>query len=371
MNAQNKRTIRHSSRTLAALACVFFFSGCTENLPPPVTPGPSYVEVKTLHLRPGNWQYTFRSYGLVTPAEEYEIGVEVSSTVEEVLFKEGEPVEVGDVLLRLDKRKLKLRLDGAKAGVEEARASHEQARSAHERNRSIYKSGVIPEQAYLQSEAEFKSTEANLRRAESSYLIAVEDLAATEVVSPVSGVVTRRNVDPGQNVSPAEHLGAIRVRGALRVESYVSQKDINFVRMGMAASVTAPGVPGRSFAGRIDQIASTAEQSTGNFQVGVLVEDTGDLLKDGMSAMVEFAAARQQQTLAVPRSAVADRGRRFVVYKVIDDRAAAVQPVLGIGNSELMPVLGGLEEGDEIVVSNLHLISDGQLIRRPGDHPES
>jgi RND family efflux transporter MFP subunit len=153
------------------------------------------VEAQTVLVQPGSWARNFKSYGLVTPAEEYEIGVEVSSTVKEVLFREGQAVEVGDLLLRLDAKKLTLRLEGALASVEEARANFEQTRSTHERNESIYKTGVISEQTYRQSEAAYKSATANLRRAVSAFDIAREELDDTEVKSPVSGVVTERNIE--------------------------------------------------------------------------------------------------------------------------------------------------------------------------------
>jgi membrane fusion protein (multidrug efflux system) len=328
------------------------------------------VEAQTVLVQPGSWARNFKSYGLVTPAEEYEIGVEVSSTVKEVLFREGQAVEVGDLLLRLDAKKLTLRLEGALASVEEARANFEQTRSTHERNESIYKTGVISEQTYRQSEAAYKSATANLRRAVSAFDIAREELDDTEVKSPVSGVVTERNIETGQSVSPVDHLGLIRVQDALRVESFVSQKDINHVSMGMQALVTSPGAPGQTFAGRVDQVASSAEPATGNFEVGVLVDDSGNLLKDGMSAMVEFRGAPQRSMLAIPRAALVDRGRRLIVYRVEDDVARAVEPTLGVGNAEMVPVYGGLASGDEIVVSNLRLVSDGTQLKRIGQNPE-
>lgn len=340
---------------------------CSETETAPIDVAPAVVQAKTVHVQPGSWIRNFKSYGLVTPAEEHEIGVEVSATVNEVLFREGEAVEVGDLLLKLNDRKLKLKLDGARANVEEARANHEQAKSTHERNASIYKTGVISEQTYLQSDAAYKGAKANLRRAISAFDISREELADTEVKSPVSGVVTRRNVESGHSVTPMDRLGVIRVQTALRVESFVSQKDINHVRVGMAAEVSSPAVPGRMFVGRVDRVASSAQPATGNFEVGVVVDDTGALLRDGMSAMVEFRAAPQEDMLAIPRAALVDRGRRLMVYRVVDDRAQAVEPLLGVGNAEHVPVLSGLNSGDEILVSNLRLISDGQLIRRTND----
>ena len=353
--------------TLLVLLLAPLLQACSKSETAPMPTDPVAVPARTQVVQAGSWTHSFKSYGLVTPAEEYEIGVEVSSTVEEVLFREGDTVAAGDMLMRLDDRRLQLRLDGARATVEEARAAHEQARTTHERNRSIYETGVISEQAYLASEAQFKASKANLRKAVSAYDIASEELADAHVKSPVNGVVTRRDVESGQNVSPASQLGVIRVMDALKIETYVSQKDINFVSVGMEARVSSPGVPGQVFVGRVDQVASTAEEATGNFEVGVLVEEGINLLRDGMSAMVEFRSAEQQDTLAVPRAALVDRGRRLIVYKVVDDIATAVEPTLGVGNADAVPVYSGLSAGDEVVVSNLRLVSNGQLIQRNGN----
>jgi RND family efflux transporter MFP subunit len=342
--------------------------------PPPESPqvrAPVAVEVRTLRVAPGSWLHKFKSYGLVTPAEEYDISVEVGSTVKTVLFRAGEAIRVGDVLLTLDDKKLRFKLDGARATVEEARANYDQASSTHERNRSIYTTGVISEQNFLQSDSRLKSSKANLSRAISAYDIATEELADAEVKSPVNGVVTKRDIESGQNVTPADKLGVIRVMDALQVETFVSQKDINYVHVGMVAEVTSPGVPGQVFSGRVDQVASSAEAATGNFEVGVVVDDGGGLLRDGMSAMVEFTGAAQKDILAIPRDALVDRGRRLIVYRVQDDVTEAVEPVLGVGNSERVPVFAGLNSGDEIVISNLRLISDGQLIRRFNTGTES
>jgi membrane fusion protein, multidrug efflux system len=339
----------------------------TESVTQP--PEAKLVVARTQVVQAGSWTHSFKSYGRVRPAEEYEIGVEVSAMVEEVLFREGQSIQAGDLLMRLDDRKLKLRLDGAQASVEEARAADQQARSTHERNRSIFETGVISEQAFLASEAQFKSSQANLRRAESAFDIARQDLADAEVKSPVSGVVTDRNVEQGQTVSPASHLGMIRVMDALWVETYVSQKDVNFVSVGMPATVTSPGVPGMSFAAVVDQVASSAQENTGNFEVGLVIEDGADLLRDGMSAMVEFRSSEQLGTLAVPRNALIDRGRKLIVYRLVDGIAEAVEPALGVGNAESVPIFSGLNAGDEVIVSNLRLVSDGQAIQR-ADTPE-
>jgi RND family efflux transporter MFP subunit len=347
-----------------ALTALLLSAACSEPMDVPVEPDHTVVRVETVLVKPGNWLRTFKSYGLVSPTEEFQIGVGVSATVKDVMFQLGQEIGAGDVLLKLDDKKLQLRLKSAQASVEEARAMHQQAKSTYERNQSIYRTGVISEQAYLQSEAKLKSSLANLQRTNAALDIASEELADAVLKSPVNGVVTRRDVEPGKNVSPIDNLGVIRVMGALRVETFVSQKDINHISVGMDATVVSPGVPGHSFSARVDRVASSAESSTGNFEVGVVIEDVGAILRDGMSAMVQFQGSPQQGVLAVPRSALIDRGRRLIVFRVKEDKAELVQPTVGVGNSFSVPVFTGLNAGDEIIVSNLRLISHGQAIQR-------
>ena len=358
-------------RIFCLVAVLVIVAGCAESETALPERERQAVPVRTHTVTAGSWSLSFKSYGMVRPSQEFEIGVEVSATVEEVLFREGDSVAAGDILMRLDDKKLRLRRDGARAGVEEARAAHEQAKTSHQRNEAIYESGVISEQAFLTSEAQFKSSQANLRRALSSLDIAEEELADTQVRSPVDGKVTRRAVEPGQNVSPAARLGTISVTNALRIEAFVSQKEINHISIGQPVQVTSPGVPGQVFEGRVDQVASTAEENTGNFEVGVVVQGAGGQLRDGMSAMVEFQGMTSEAVLAVPRDALVDRNRKPIVYRLDGEIAREVEPQLGIGDANMVPVYSGLSGGDEIVVSNLRLVRDGQPVQVNTTPPEA
>lgn len=356
---------------IISLLAVLALVGCADTEKPVPDKVVEPVAVRTHVVVPGSWTHSFKSYGLVRPSEEYEIGVEVNSTVEAVLFRAGDAVAAGDLLIRLDDKKLRMRRDGARASVEEAQAAHEQARATHDRNAAIFETGVISEQAFLASQSQFKSAQANLRRALSSLDIAEEDLADTQVRSPVSGVVTRRDIEPGQNVSPASRLGVIRVTDALRVEAFVSQKEINHIHVGMPAAVSSPGAPGQVLVGRVDQVASAAEENTGNFEVGVVVEGAGSILRDGMSAMVEFRGMTADRVLAIPRDALVDRNRKLIVYRLDGDIAREVEPQVGIGDAAMVPIYAGLASGDEIVISNLRLVSDGQQVVINRQAPEA
>jgi membrane fusion protein (multidrug efflux system) len=327
-------------------------AGCDHYPPSPKTPAPEWVRVSTSVIEAGQWQRKFSSFGQVVPADEYEISVDVSAVVKQVLFDEGQQINMGDTLLVLDDSKLRLLVTSAEAGVADAKAQLHQAQTTHDKNISVFAKGAISEQAYLQSEANLKSAAANVQRAAAGLSIARQDLGDTQVVSPVAGVVKRRSIEPGKNVGPASSLGLIRSENLLRVETFVSQKDY------------AAGARNGVYLGLIESIAGAAEPATGNFKIRVSVNNSDGLLRDGMAAKVTFDSIAAQDVVAIPRAAVVDRNRKLIVFIVKDDAAQAIEPVLGVGSGDHYPVVSGLAAGDEVIVSNLRLITNGQLIQR-------
>ena len=339
-------------------------AGCDHYPPSPKTPAPEWVRVSTSVIEAGQWQRKFSSFGQVVPADEYEISVDVSAVVKQVLFDEGQQINMGDTLLVLDDSKLRLMVASAEAGVADAKAQLHQAQTTHDKNISVFAKGAISEQAYLQSEANLKSAAANVQRAAAGLSIARQDLGDTQVVSPVAGVVKRRSIEPGKNVGPASSLGLIRSENLLRVETFVSQKDVNTLRIGAGCEVYAAGARNGVYLGLIESIAGAAEPATGNFKIRVSVNNSDGLLRDGMAAKVTFDSIAAQDVVAIPRAAVVDRNRKLIVFIVKDDAAQAIEPVLGVGSGDHYPVVSGLAAGDEVIVSNLRLITNGQLIQR-------
>lgn len=356
--------LRPLPRNASLLFLTILLVACGAPAPVPVEPDHDVVDVTTYRLKTDQWVRRVRSFGLVRPAEEFEISSSVSATVTEVLFDEGRRVAAGDVLVRLDDRQLRLEKEQAEARLAEANARYDEARSTHERNQSIFEKRLISEQAFRQSEAALKSSAAILSSASSALDIAIERLADSTLLSPVSGMVSARNIEPGKTANPMSSLGTIQVEDRLRIETYVSQKDINYLRTGMLTRVASPAVPDMSFEGVIESLASSAEPTTGNFKVRVSVPSANGLLMDGMSTEVLFDGLTQNNVISLPRSALVDRNRKLLVFRIVDGEAKAVEPIIGVGDATSVPLLGGLEPGDEIIVSNLRLVSDGQKIRR-------
>ena len=360
------RTIFPEVLWSALFAAILILAGCAREEMPPSVETQQPIAVTTVVVQPERMQRSFYTHGLVIPAEEFEISADVAALVKQVKFDEGQQIAVGDELIVLDDAKFRLQLQTATARLDSAKAGLEEARANHEKNASVFEKGAISRQMFQQSKSRLDSSVANVEAARAERLLAAKDLEATRIVSPVSGVVTERSIDPGKNITPQLTVGKISGSNLFWVETYVAQKDINLLYGGMQCSVAVDGVSGSasSLTGSIDIIATRANQNTGNYRVRVAVSDPLNRLRDGMMARVTFNQIFEDDVIALPREAVQDYHREFVVYKYSDGVAERLSPTLAIGGEDSFVVVDGIKPGDEIIVGNANAVTEGSLVSK-------
>jgi membrane fusion protein (multidrug efflux system) len=280
-----------------------------------------------------------------------------------VLFKEGQKIVAGQVLLQLEDRKQLLRLERASADVASTRAELSRAESTFKRYQALMGQQVISEDDYKQKESAYNAALAQLQQVMAVEKLAQQELRDLTLISPVSGIVEVESVEPGQKVHPGQQLAVVQTANSMQVLSYVTEKEVNLLHVGDVAPMRTPGVPGRNYEARIESIGSTADSRTGNFAVKLRVDNGDGLLREGMSAHIQLQGDQGRDRLALPRSAVVDRDRRRVVFLVRDGRAVAVAPSLGMAMGDWIPVLSGLSAGDQVVIDQLALLADGSPVQ--------
>ena len=330
-------------------------------------PGPRMAQVRTITLEPQSWMESIRTHGTVEAAEEVNLALDFSATARFVHFEEGDRVEVGQVLVEVDKNERKMQLTQVARAVEDAKARLDRARGAMNRRETLFVNNSISREVYQSARADMLSAKAQYEEALAAQSLAQQDLEETILMSPVNGAVASRSIDPGETVMPGQVLCVIQVVDAVRVVTFVSEKDINSLRVGGRARVQSAGVRGREYPARIESLGVKAEPRTGNFTVKLAVQNDDGLLRDGMTASVELQGIEYPNALLIPESAIVDRNRRRVVYKVTDGKAHEVQPVLGASTGDKMPVLGGLAFGDVLIVEGLQsVVEDSAVEILPG-----
>jgi len=349
------------------VSCYWFVSACSEQTE--VTPTASAAKplnVQTYQIKPQRWQLGFDSYGYLESTEKIAVGVDFSGTVDKVFFEQGAAIKAGQSLIELDASKQKLRLKRAEATVESANAELEKADSTYQRHRNLVANGALSKEEFKKSKADFERASANVQDARAALSIAQQELRETTVISPVDGTVVESNLERGQVVLPGDTLAVVQVNDTLRMVTYISQKEVNLLKVGDKASVVSPAVPGREYEARVELIGSDADPNTGNYVVKLTINNQDRVLRSGMSARAKLQGIVMENTLLIPKQAIVDRNRRKVVFTVNDGIAKAVQPVFGVaGAGELIPVFAGLNEGDVIALSQLDLLVDQSAVTTP------
>ena len=182
------------------------------------------------------------------------------------------------------------------------------------------------------------------------------------VRSPISGTVLEKKVVQGQYVTEGQDLYLLADLSSLWLSAKVYEQELGGIKVGQLAVARFPAFPGRDFQGRIRFIDPVVDPATRTAGVRVELPNPGGLLKPGMFANAELQVDLGRG-LAIPKSAVLDTGARQVVYvQVGPGRFAGREVRLGSPAGDLVQVVAGLAEGEQVVTSANFLIdSQSQL----------
>ena len=182
--------------------------------------------------------------------------------------------------------------------------------------------------------------------------------AESVVRAPFNGVVAQRLVSPGATVgtnTPIVSLVSRDVEIILQVE----EARIGQVERNQQTQISVAAFPGQAFAGAVASISPTADPRSRTFSVRVYPTDPNNPLRDGMFAQVALQTGARQ-ALLVPVQAVVNRSGRNIVFVVgADGRVQARDVQVGINDGQRIEVVSGLNDGDEVAISALDVLSDG------------
>lgn len=188
-------------------------------------------------------------------------------------------------------------------------------------------------------------------------------VAAVAVRSPISGVVTQRNVNPGSGVEAGKPLFTVANLSTVWVIANVPESQVAALTQGAAAEVRAASLVNTSLPGRVAFIDPNLNESTRTARVRIDVPNTGERLKAGMFCEVTIAGAvLSAQQLTVPESAVQKIGDDSVVFVDLGNGKFAARPVqLGEKSGDRVAVLSGVTAGDRVVTAGSFTLKSQML----------
>jgi len=323
--------------------------------------------VRMLTLAGGVSEGALEYPGVISPTQNAELAFEVAGRIVEFPVDEGQAVERGQVLARLDARDYEASRDAAAASMNAARADYD-------RYRELYASDAVSQQELELKRRNYELTEARNRTAEKA-------LADTRLQAPFSGTVARKLVDDFRNVQAKEPILVLQDESGLEVVVNVPERDFVLVAPGLTLEertartnpqVELSSLPGRRFPATLTEFATTADPVTRTYAVTLSFDPPSDVaVRSGMTAKVIVTVpadlAEDVVAFTVPASAVvADEDGTPLVW-LVDEASMTVSRapvVLGEISGTDVEIASGLASGDVIAVSGVNNLRDGMLVRR-------
>jgi membrane fusion protein (multidrug efflux system) len=302
--------------------------------------------------------------GTLEPDREAVLRAQVSGSVLQTYADQGQAVNAGTVLARIDASGIQDAYTSARAGLVSARNAADVAAKDLTRNEKLLAAGAIAERDIDQSRRASIAAQAALEDANSRLATAEKAYRSTTVTAPFSGVVSERPVSAGDVVQPGTALFTVVDPSSMRLEASVPAEQLASIRIGVPVDFTVSGYPGRQFVGRITRINPTADPTTRQVRIYVSIPNEGRALVGGLFANGRMSTATKMG-LVVPQSAVDVRGSIPSVMRVKQGKAEKVQVQIGLTDktSETIEVLSGLQPGDTLLLGAALGITPGTLVR--------
>ena len=289
--------------------------------------------------------------GIVNANNDVNVISETSGKVTQVFAQVGDYKPAGSVLVQVDDE-LK------KAALMSAEANYEKAKKDYERFQDLYKQKSA-------TDAQLDQAKLGATMAEAQYIVAKRQYEDTKIKTPISGVVTARNVDVGSMVmgAPQATLVANVVDiSKLKVKLNVAESDVFKLKVGDPVSVTTDVYPGVTFKGKIETISVKADNvHTYPVEVSVM-NDKENPLKAGMFAKVEFTSIENRQAVVIPRESLVGSVKNPQVFVVENGIARLRNLVVGEEAGTSIQVLNGLSEGETVVISGQNNLVDSVAV---------
>lgn len=324
------------------------------------------------------------------------VSARIAERLMEVLVDQGDRVEAGQLLARLDDAESKLQVAIAEATLAAARQTTErvradlarseavltQARLDHERMMTLVATRAVSQSDADKAAESLRVAEADLKRsqaaiaeaegqivvAEKSLLFRKEQLSFTEIKAPYDGLITRRDRDAGEMLVPGASLMQIISLEEIWVSAWVDETAMLDLKAGQPARIQFRSSPKQPYPGTVSRLGRETDRETREFLVDVRAEEMPENWTIGQRAEVFIETGRLPDEVLLPAGFVVWNQGQAGVYLDSGGRAKWREITPGLRGAKLISVKDGLKPGDRVVKvppNRKTPLTDGQRIKLP------
>ena len=296
--------------------------------------------------------------------------------LEEVSVRLGDRVSRNQRIAKIEDFELVQQIKQQEAAQEVSQATIRQrdadlglAKTNLDRSKSLFERQLIAKQVLDDTESRYQSAQAqlDLARAQAQQSKARLDelkinLGNTIITSPVNGFISKRLVDPGASVGQNAPVVEVVDISLVRLIANVVEKDLKQLQSGDTTRVQVDAFPGETFTGRIARVSPVLDQATRTAPIEIEIANPTFRLKPGMYARVGITLDTKKDALVVPANALVDLGGRRGVFMPLSETAVFRAVQVGTEQGEIVEILGGLTEGNEVITTGSGQLRDGDRV---------
>jgi membrane fusion protein (multidrug efflux system) len=306
------------------------------------------VPVETASPVRSDIRATYAASASISSDADAPVTARVDGEIVELLVEEGDRVDAGQVLARLDGERLKLEMLAAKANLERAKKEYKRITDLHDRG--------------LVSSAIFEGLEYDLASLTATYDLKRLNYDYSNIRATIAGVVSSRRIKAGENLVTGQVAFRITETKELVAYLQIPQAELSKFSAGDAATVSVASMPENDFAATIIRISPTIDARNGTFRATAIIDNTDGYLAPGMFGRFTIAYEKHSNALLIPANALIDEDEETTVYVVQNDEVVRRKVDVGIEEDGRVEILSGLLDSDQIVVVGHSGLRDGSKV---------
>ena len=300
---------------------------------------------------------TYAATATITSDADAPVVAKVPGEIVALLVEEGDWVEAGQVLARLDGERVRLEMLAAKANLEKAKKEYK-------RNTDLHQRGLV-------STSMFEGLKYDLTALEASYELKRLSYDYSNIRATISGVVSAREVKLGQNLALGQT--AFRITDTSDFVAYlqIPQAELAKFQAGHSATLNVASMPGTEFPATIARISPTIDTRNGTFRATAVIDNTLGELAPGMFGRFTISYEKHANALVIPLHALLDEDEQTTVYVVSNSEVVRRVVETGIESGGRVEILSGLQDDDLVVVVGHSSLRDGSKVLASNQEPDS
>ena len=291
---------------------------------------------------------TYAASASISSDADAPVTARVAGEIVELLVEEGDRVEVGQVLARLDGERLRLEMLSASANLD-------RAKKEYKRNTDLHERGLV-------SSAMFEGLKYDLASLNATYELKRLNYDYSNIRATISGVVSSREVKTGENLNPGQVAFRITETKELVAYLQIPQAELAKFAAGHKATVKVASMPDNDFEATIIRISPTIDARNGTFRATAAIDNGDGYLAPGMFGRFMISYERHSNALVIPANALLDEDEETTVYVVQDNEVVRRAVEVGIEEDGRVEILSGLLDDDQVVVIGHSGLRDGSKV---------